>query len=111
MICCFGKIYILVMVDGFWGDIWEIVIWRYDGVFVFEGYYVFYFGDEEEGVVVKVIVWENVICIKILLKVVWVEVILEQKCYEVFYIIDGDDFLWWIVDDEFQFQIVLFELE
>ena len=40
-----------------------------------------------------------------------VEATSEQKRYEASHIADGDDFSWWIADDESQPQIVLLELE
>lgn len=40
-----------------------------------------------------------------------VEATSEQKRYEASHITDGDDFSWWIADDESQPQIVLLELE
>ena len=109
--CRPGKIHISVTADGLRGDTREIVTRRYDGVFVPEGYHVPYSGDEEEGVVVKATVWENVIRTKTPLKVVRVEATSEQKRYEASHITDGDDFSWWIADDESQPQIVLLELE
>ena len=109
--CRPGKIHISVTADGLRGDTREIVTRRYDGVFVPEGYHVPYSGDEEEGVVVKATAWENVICTKTPLKVVRVEATSEQKRYEASHITDGDDFSWWIADDESQPQIVLLELE
>ena len=109
--CRPGKIHISVTADGLRGDTREIVTRRYDGVFVPEGYHVPYSGDEEEGVVVKATAWENVIRTKTPLKVVRVEATSEQKRYEASHITDGDDFSWWIADDESQPQIVLLELE
>ena len=109
--CRPGKIHISVTADGLRGDTREIVTRRYDGVFVPEGYHVPYSGDEEEGVVVKATAWENVIRTKTPLKVVRVEATSEQKRYEASHIQDGDDFSWWIADDESQPQIVLLELE
>lgn len=109
--CRLGKIHISVTADGLRGDTREIVTRRYDGVFVPEGYHVPYSGDEEEGVVVKATAWENVIRTKTPLKVVRVEATSEQKRYEASHITDGDDFSWWIADDESQPQIVLLELE
>ena len=109
--CRPGKIHISVTADGLRGDTREIVTRRYDGAFVPEGYHVPYSGDEEEGVVVKATAWENVIRTKTPLKVVRVEATSEQKRYEASHITDGDDFSWWIADDESQPQIVLLELE
>ena len=109
--CRPGKIHISVTADGLRGDTREIVTRRYDGVFVPEVYHVPYSGDEEEGVVVKATAWENVIRTKTPLKVVRVEATSEQKRYEASHITDGDDFSWWIADDESQPQIVLLELE
>ena len=109
--CRPGKIHISVTADGLRGDTREIVTRRYDGVFVPEGYHVPYSGDEEEGVVVKATAWANVIRTKTPLKVVRVEATSEQKRYEASHITDGDDFSWWIADDESQPQIVLLELE
>ena len=109
--CRPGKIHISVTADGLLGDTREIVTRRYYWVFVPEGYHVPYSGDEEEGVVVKATAWENVIRTKTPLKVVRVEATSEQKRYEASHITDGDDFSWWIADDESQPQIVLLELE
>lgn len=109
--CRPGKIHVSVSADGLKGDSREITTRRYNGAYVSEGQHASYTGNEEEGAVVKATAWENIIRTKTPLKIVRVEATSEQKRYTAACITDGDDFSWWIADNETQPQVVTLELD